>query len=310
MDPYYYWYQQVLQHQQAAQQQATSAATATYTPSASTYGPITQALRTSAASQPYQTAAQDFPPPPPPPSRRTGTLTSPSPNMITPPRHAQGASPSPPDTIPFPQPPIPETWKQTDDNWDANDTGGQKLYKCIRPPARSRNRQIAGLPTFQVFPWLLAYHGTSDYTARSLSNGKFTSLVPTRSIAESIFLTHLIQHIREQHIDLDATAEALHRTAGNVPPAKTTEAKAFAQPLMDILLTALREHAPAPAEGSAIRQLHTREAELSVPKRSFKPMVCSFPRAHLSQPGALPASHLPPAPRHQLQHHQRPNPNR
>ena len=130
------------------------------------------------------------------------------------------------------------------------------------------NRWTPHIP--QVFPWLLACHGTSDYTARSLSNGKFTTLVPTRSIVESVSLTHLIQQIREQHIDLDATAEALHRTAGNVPPAKTTEAKAFMQPLMDLLLAVLREHAPAPAEGSAIRQLHTREAELQRAKEKLE----------------------------------------
>ena len=40
------------------------------------------------------------------------------------------------------------------------------------------------------------------------------SLVPTRSIAESVFLTHLVQQIREQRIDLDATADALHRSEG------------------------------------------------------------------------------------------------
>ena len=130
------------------------------------------------------------------------------------------------------------------------------------PTAWSRNRNLAGLPTFQVFPWLLAFHGTSDYTARALSNGKYTSLVPTRSIAESVFLTHLIQQVREQHLDLDATADALHRAAGKAPPSKTSDARAFTQPLIDVILATIHQHAPAPAEVSAIRQLHTKEAEL------------------------------------------------
>ncbi|CAK9063863.1 unnamed protein product [Durusdinium trenchii] len=157
---------------------------------------------------------------------------------------AQGTSPSPPDTTPYPEPPIPEAWKQTDVHWDANGSGGQKLYKCIQPSAWSRNRQLAGPPTFQVFPWLLAYYGASDYPLPI--KRKYTSLVTTRSIAKSVCLTHLIQQIREQRIDLDATAEALHRTAGNTPPSKTTEARALMQPLMDIILTAIRDHAPAP----------------------------------------------------------------
>ena len=181
---------------------------------------------------------------------------------------------------------------------NSNEISLEALYKRIQPSAWSRNRQLAGLPTFQVFPWLLAYYGTSDYAASSLSNGKFTSLAPTRSIAESVFLTHLIQQIREQRIDLDATAEALRRTAGNVPPAKTTEAKAFMQPLMDILLAALREHAPAPAEGSAIRQLHTREAELQRQRKAPSPWSAAIPPTATSSPHAPPSpNQLLPQPR-------------
>lgn len=91
---------------------------------------------------------------------------------------------------------------------------------------------------------MLAYYGASDYPLPI--KRKYTSLVTTRSIVKSVCLTHLIQQIREQRIDLDATAEALHRTAGNTPPSKTTEARALMQPLMDIILTAIRDHAPAP----------------------------------------------------------------
>ena len=172
--------------------------------------------------------------------------TSPTADLVTPP------------DIPFPEPPVPSTWKQTEERSDANTSGGQQFYKRVQPTAWSRNRQLAGLPTFQLFPWLLAFHGPSDYTARSLSNNKYTSLVPTRSIAESVFLTHLIQQIREQNTDLDATADALHRSEGRTPPSKTTDARAFMQPLMDVTLATTRHHAPAPAD----RQLHSKEAEL------------------------------------------------
>ena len=88
--------------------------------------------------------------------------------------------------------------------------------------------------------------------------------------------------------------------------AKTTEAKAFMQPLMDLLLAVLREHAPTPAEGSAIRQLHTREAELQRAREKLEAHglhlspqrpTPTADQVHLSQPGAPPAWRLLPAPR-------------
>ena len=65
---------------------------------------------------------------------------------------------------------------------------------------------------------ILAYHGTADFTARTLSHGKFCGLIPTRSVAESVFTTHLLQEIRDKRLDLDAIAEALHTKAGNTVP--------------------------------------------------------------------------------------------
>ena len=67
--------------------------------------------------------------------------------------------------------------------WDSNALHGHQLHRTIQPTQWSRRAGIAGLPTFDVFPWLLAYHGTADYSARKLSHGKYCGFIPTRSVS-------------------------------------------------------------------------------------------------------------------------------
>ena len=141
----------------------------------------------------------------------------------------------------------------TESHWDSHSIHGHQLHRTIQPTQWSRRVGIAGLRTFEVFPWLLAYHGTADYTARTLSHGKFCGLIPTRSIAESVFTTHLLQEIRDRRFDLNAIAEALHSAQGTAIPNKTTQARAFHAPLIALITEQLQAHAPAAAEGSALR---------------------------------------------------------
>ena len=44
------------------------------------------------------------------------------------------------------------------------------------------------------------------------------------------------------------------------------------QPLMDGILEAIRRHAPAPAEGSAICQVRTKDEELQRARAKLQPM--------------------------------------
>ena len=118
--------------------------------------------------------------------------------------------------------------------------------------------------------------------------------MPTRSIAESVFLTHLIQQIREQHIDLDATAEALHRTAGHVPPSKTTEAKAFMQPLMDILLPPYVITLQLPQQAAPSVNFIPERRNSNEPKRSYKHMATALP------PTSTSPMHRPPSSNQEL----------
>ena len=58
------------------------------------------------------------------------------------------------------------------------------------------------------------------------------------------FIAHLLQEIRDKRIDVDATTEALHHSKGTDIPNKTTQARAYMAPLIDLLITNLTGHAP------------------------------------------------------------------
>ena len=210
--------------------------------------------------QPAPPSQPEFPPPPPPPLPTADPVTPPPSSYKhsppPPPAARTGTTPAPPPPhIPSPTPPIHDSWNQTDHHWDSNTLHGHQLYRAIQPTQWSRKAGVAGLPTFDIFPWQLAYHGTAEFTARILSNGKFTAFIATRSIAESVFVTHLLQELREKRLDLDGIAETLHTKQGTDIPSKTTQARAFHAPLINLLIQQLQSHSPAPAEGTALRAL-------------------------------------------------------
>ena len=185
--------------------------------------------------------------------------------------------------------------------------GLKRHSRTSTPPSHpatqwSRRVGIAGLPTFEVFPWLLAYHGTADFTARTLSHGKFCGLIPTRSVAESVFTTHLLQEIRDKRLDLDAIAEAMHTKAGTTIPNKTTQARAFHSPLITLLTDQMQAHSPAVAEGSAIRALKATSDDLARAREKLQahgleltPKKDTGRPSTPSAPADLPAPHQPPA---------------
>ena len=271
----FYWNHYLMQQQQLN----PGADNAQYTPTAA-YGPVGHSVRmhqhhqhhpytpppttsshTPPSNTPPTTTASAFPPPPPPPLP-TASPTTPQPKSF---QHSptHPAPPAPPAAVPFPTPTVQDSWNSTESCWDATTVHGHQLHRHIQPTQWSRRVGIAGLPTFEVFPWLLAYHGTADFTARTLSHGKFCGLIPTRSVAESVFTTHLLQEIREKRLDLDAIAEAMHTKAGTSVPNKTTQARAFHSPLISLLTDQLHAHSPAVAEGSGIRALKATSDDLA-----------------------------------------------
>ena len=345
----HYWNHYLLQqqhHQQLSNPDTTAspptATHHTYNPTG-TYGPLTHALRTHQAhhSNPYVTSPYtpppqhtppqqappsqpEFPPPPPPPLPTADPVTPPPSTYKhsppPPPAARAGTAPAPPPPhIPSPTPPVQDSWNQTDHHWDSNTLHGHQLYRTIQPTQWSRKAGVAGLPTFDIFPWQLAYHGTSEFTARTLSNGKYTGFIATRSIAESVFVTHLLQELREKRLDLDGIAETLHTKQGTDIPSKTTQARAFHAPLIKLLIQQRQTHSPAPAEGTALHALKNTTDELARarhmrPPRHHQnrqpfPMFCNphtqhckmispkvgiTPRSNTGSPPSTPPSRKPP----------------
>ena len=70
----------------------------------------------------------------------------------------------------------------------------------------------------------LTRYGVEDHAVRLLSQGKFTGVVATRTVAESVFLSQLVKSLRDQNVDLDMAAEACHK--GPIP-SKTSDANSI-----------------------------------------------------------------------------------
>ena len=200
-----------------------------------------------------------------------------------------------------PTPPVPDSWNPTEQHWGSNTLHGHQLHRTIQPTQWSRKAGVAGLPTFEVFPWQLAYHGTSEFTARTLSNGKYTGFIATRSIAESVFVTHFLQQLREKRLDLDGIAEALHTQQSTDIPNKTTHARAFHAPLIKLLIDQLQTHSPAPAEGTALRALKTTNDELARARQKLQdlgnPLTPVKSTSRSSAPAAPSHAPTPPPPK-------------
>lgn len=66
-----------------------------------------------------------------------------------------------------------------------------KILLHQQPTSHLHNPRRAPLRQFTPNLFNLL-HGTADFTARTLSHGKYCGLIPTRSIAESVFITRLL----------------------------------------------------------------------------------------------------------------------
>ena len=85
------------------------------------------------------------------------------------------------------------------------------LKRYIEPSAWSRAKGIAGKPVQDVKLTDLTHKGIQEWMIRGVSHGKFTGVVLTKSIAESVFTARLLSALREKKIDIDETVKAMHK---------------------------------------------------------------------------------------------------
>ncbi|CAE7258432.1 unnamed protein product [Symbiodinium sp. CCMP2592] len=91
----------------------------------------------------------------------------------------------------------------------------------------------------------LCRHGMEEFGLRGLSHGKFTGMILTRNIAETVFLSQFQKKLRESNIDVDATVDAIYKSKGQKAPDKVKEAVTFVTPLVDAIFDAIKPWAQA-----------------------------------------------------------------
>ncbi|CAE7679264.1 unnamed protein product [Symbiodinium sp. CCMP2592] len=126
------------------------------------------------------------------------------------------------------------------DHYDTNLVFKATLKRTIEPTAWSRAKGLAGMDVRDVTVAHLCRHGMEEFGLRGLSHGKFTGMILTRNIAESVLLSQLQKKLRESNIDVDATIDAIHQSKGQKAPDKVKEAITFVAPLVDTIMDAIK----------------------------------------------------------------------
>ena len=115
------------------------------------------------------------------------------------------------------------------------------LKRYIEPSAWSRAKGTAGKPAQDAKLTDLTHKGIQEWMIRGFSHGKFTGVVLTKSIAESVLTARLLSALREKKVDIDETVKAMHKDKSNKAiPDKTSAATKFIQPLVNVVMQQLQ----------------------------------------------------------------------
>ena len=88
-----------------------------------------------------------------------------------------------------------------------------------------------------------------------LSEGRYQSLVWTRTAAESVLTTQFLKALREAKIDVDAVASNILKKRKAAIPDEHKQAQQFMAPLVEELVQVLKKHAPAEVNQDANDEL-------------------------------------------------------
>ena len=86
----------------------------------------------------------------------------------------------------------------------------------------------------------LSRRGMEEYGLRPLSHGRFTGIILTRNVAETVLLSQIQKKLREDNIDVDSTIEAIYKSRNLKPPDKVKEATNFVAPLVEEIFSAMK----------------------------------------------------------------------
>ena len=163
---------------------------------------------------------------------------------------------------------LPSHWRSTTQCWDDQLQYGYRLYRSIQPTAWSRKRNLAGQDPLSVPLSSLTRHGCDEAALRALSEGRFVGIVCAKSVAESVFGSQILKTLRDQGIDIDATAESLHRQFNpqQVIPNRSDKPVEFMAPLVQFIADKLKAQCPVKQDTTAMRMLQETEAKLQAAK--------------------------------------------
>ncbi|CAE7730033.1 unnamed protein product, partial [Symbiodinium sp. KB8] len=186
---------------------------------------------------PHTTSTWTLPPPPPASSEPSSSLP-PAPWPPTPPSRN---NPADQQTDPRPaRVPIPSSFKEDDEHYDSNLVFKSTLRKTVEPSAWSRAKGLAGMDIRDVTVAHLSRRGMEEYGLRPLSHGRFTGVILTRNVAETVLLSQIQKRLREDNVDVDATIEAIYKSKNLKPPDKVKEATNFVTPLVEEIFLAMK----------------------------------------------------------------------
>ena len=188
-------------------------------------------------------------PPPPPPQTWTPPSSSSAPAVTLPPKFA-------PD----------------DHHYDSTSVFGFSLKKIVEAPHWSRKKGFSARDVMDIRAHELMFHGTEEWALRLLSHGRFVSVIPTRSVAESVIMSQILSVIRKKHYDIDGTAEAIwrHVHPGKEPPSRTNEPTQLLQPMVDKIIQSVESFAPIQQGTAASQNLIKLETELEKRKQQLR----------------------------------------
>ena len=197
-------------------------------------------------------------------------------------------------------PVLPTSFMPNDTMYDSKELHGLTLNKKIKASHWSRKRSFAGRDVFDIKAHELMYHGAAEWSLRILSHGRFISTVPTRSVAESVFVAHLLSLVRKHHLDLDGAAEIAwvqQNPQANLP-SKTSDVAALYHPLLTQLLQVLQKYAPVESSSKATQEMVALKTQLAKREQQLRAQGVEISPAKPSSAAA--SEDIPPGLNHAL----------
>ena len=160
---------------------------------------------------------------------------------------------------------LPTSFVPNGTMYDSKELHGLTLNKKIEASHWSRKRSRAARDVFDIRAHELMYHGAAEWSLRIFSHGRFISTAPTKSVAETVFVAHLLSLVRKHHLDLDGAAEIAwvqQNPQANLP-SKTSDVAALYHPLLTQLLQVLQKYAPVESSSKATQEMVALKTQLA-----------------------------------------------